>query len=82
MVAGYSGVPHEGTPVPQRGTNEYLLRGRSKLCTGCADRALRSLWHTPARIVRKARGDIIRIRDGWPTAPDILAAYRHVAPLT
>ena len=20
--------------------------------------------------------------DGWPTAPDILAAYRHVAPLT
>ena len=49
MVAGYSGVPHEGTPVPQRGTNEYLLRGRSKLCTGCADRALRSLWHTPAR---------------------------------
>ena len=40
------------------------------------------LWHTPARIVRKARGDIIRILDGWPTAPDILAAYRHVAALT
>ena len=37
----------------------------------------RGAWQLPT-----ARDDIIRIRDGWPTAPDILAAYRHVAPLT
>ncbi len=39
-------------------------------------------WHAPARIIRKARGDIIRILDGWPTADDILAAYRNIAALT
>ena len=65
-----------------------LVRWFQLLCvTGPLARALPKrlrwqLWHTPARIVRKARGDIIRILDGWPTAPDILAAYRHVAALT
>ncbi len=64
-----------------------LVRWFQLLCvTGPLARALPkrlrwSLWHAPARIVRKARGDIIRILDGWPTAPDILAAYRRVAAL-
>ena len=41
-----------------------------------------SLWHTPARIVRRAGADIVRIIDGWPTTPDLLNAYRHIAALT
>ena len=41
-----------------------------------------SLWHTPARIVRRAGVDIVRIIDGWPTTPDLLNAYRHIAALT
>ncbi|NIA24593.1 MAG: IS1380 family transposase, partial [Gammaproteobacteria bacterium] len=41
-----------------------------------------TLWHTPARIIRTARRDIIRILDGWPTAADIIAAYRAIAALT
>jgi len=40
------------------------------------------LWHAPARIITTARRHIIRILDTWPTAPDILAAYRHIAALT
>ena len=40
------------------------------------------LWHTPARIITTARRDIVRILDAWPTAPDILAAYRNIAALT
>ena len=41
-----------------------------------------SLWHTPARIVRKARHDIVRICDGWPTTDVLVAAYQHIAALT
>ena len=55
---------------------------RAPLARALPKRLRWQLWHTPARIVRKARGDIIRILDGWPTAPNILAAYRHVAALT
>ena len=40
-----------------------------------------TLWHTPARIVRRAGRDIIRIIDDWPTTTDIIAAYRHIAAL-
>ena len=40
-----------------------------------------TLWHTPARIVRRAGRDIIRIIDDWPTTPDIIAAYQHIAAL-
>jgi hypothetical protein len=40
------------------------------------------LWHAPARIITTARRDVVRILDGWPTASDILAAYRAVAALT
>jgi hypothetical protein len=37
-----------------------------------------SLWHTPARIVRRARRQIVRILDGWPSAPALLDAYQHI----
>ncbi len=42
----------------------------------------RSLWHTPARIVRHARRHIVRILDAWPTADELLAAYQRVALIT
>ena len=41
-----------------------------------------TLWHTPARIITTARRDIVRILDTWPTATDILSAYRNIAALT
>ena len=41
-----------------------------------------TLWHTPARIVRRAGRDIIRIIDDWPTTRDIIAAYHHLAALS
>jgi hypothetical protein len=41
-----------------------------------------TLWHTPARIIRTARRDIIRILDGWPTTRDLLAAYTAIAGYT
>jgi len=40
------------------------------------------LWHSPARIVRTARRDIVRILDGWPTARDLLSAYQQIAAFT
>ena len=40
------------------------------------------LWHTPARLVRHARQQIARILDGWPTADDLLDAYRRIALIT
>ncbi len=41
-----------------------------------------TLWHTPARIVRRARRHVIRILDGWPTATEIIDAYQRVALIT
>lgn len=41
-----------------------------------------ALWHTPARIIRTARRDIVRILDGWPTTDALLASYRAIAALT
>jgi hypothetical protein len=41
-----------------------------------------TFWHAPARIITTARRDIVRILEGWPTAHDILAAYRNIAALT
>ncbi len=37
------------------------------------------LWHTPARIIRKSRRDIVRLLDGWPAADDLRDAYKRVA---
>jgi hypothetical protein len=53
-------------------------------CTGRAGRAqsLRwSLWHSPARVVRKAGRCMVRLLDGWPTADVLLDAYRRIALL-
>jgi len=41
-----------------------------------------ALWHTPARIVRHARQQIVRILDGWPTADFVLAAYQRIVLIT
>jgi hypothetical protein len=41
-----------------------------------------AIWHTPARIVRHARQNIIRILDGWPSTEEILGAYRRIALIT
>ncbi len=40
------------------------------------------LWHTPARLVRRARQDVVRILYGWPTADDLLTAYRRIPLIT
>jgi hypothetical protein len=39
------------------------------------------LWHAPARLVRHARRDIVRVLDGWPDADAILAAHARIATL-
>lgn len=39
-------------------------------------------WHTPARLIRHARRNIVRIIDGWPTTAEILIAYQRIALLT
>lgn len=40
------------------------------------------LWHTPARIVRRARRRVVRILDGWPGTDALLDAYGRIALLT
>jgi hypothetical protein len=40
------------------------------------------LWHAPARLIRHARRDIVRILDGWPDAPAIVAAHARIATIT
>jgi hypothetical protein len=40
------------------------------------------LWHTPARIVRKAGAHVVRILDGWPSADAIVASYQRMALIT
>jgi len=55
-------------------------------CTGqlaaAAPKRLRwSLWHTPARIIRRAGNDIVRIIDGWPTADDLVDAHQRITAL-
>ncbi len=52
------------------------------LAVAKAKRLRWTLWHTPARIITTARRDIIRILAGWPTASEILTAYRNIAALT
>ncbi len=39
------------------------------------------LWHAPARLVRHARRDVVRILEGWPDAGAILAAHQRIAAL-
>jgi hypothetical protein len=40
------------------------------------------LFHTPARVIRKGRQDLIRLLDGWPDTNTLLDAYHHIATLT
>jgi hypothetical protein len=40
------------------------------------------LWHTPARVIRKGRRDLIRLLDGWPDTNALLDAYHHITSLT
>ena len=65
-----------------------LVRWFQPLClTGplaiAEPRTLRwALGHTPARIVHRSRRQIVRILDSWPTAAELLDAYRHIALIT
>jgi hypothetical protein len=52
------------------------------LAVAKAKRLRWTFWHAPARIITTARRDIVRILGGWPTAGEILAAYRNIAALT
>jgi hypothetical protein len=36
------------------------------------------LWHTPARVVRRARRTVVRILEDWPDSDVLLAAYHRV----
>jgi len=40
------------------------------------------LWHTPARVIRRARCTIVRILAGWPEADDLSRAYQQLALIT
>jgi Transposase DDE domain group 1 len=40
------------------------------------------LWHTPARIVRRARRQIVRTLDDWPSAEILTRAYQRIALIT
>ena len=40
------------------------------------------LWHTPARVVRRARRSVVRILDGWPEANQLHRAYQRIALIT
>lgn len=37
------------------------------------------LWHTPARVVRRARRSVVRILDDWPHSGQLLKAYGRIA---
>jgi Transposase DDE domain group 1 len=67
---------------------DALVRWFQQLClTGplasAEPKTLRwGLWHTPARLVRRARRRVVRILDGWPSTTALLDAYQHIAQLT
>lgn len=64
---------------------DALVRWFQQLCcTGplasAEPKTLRwGLWHTPARIVHRARQRVIRILDGWPSTDVLLDAYQRIA---
>jgi len=59
-----------------------LLCLTGDLARAKAKRLRWTFWHAPARMITTARRDIVRILDGWPTATEILTAYRNIAALT
>lgn len=52
-----------------------------ELATAEPKRMRWSLWHTPARIVRRAGRDVMRIIDGWPTTGDLLDAHQRITAI-
>ncbi len=40
------------------------------------------LWHTPARLIRSGRRNIVRLLDTWPGTPDLLDAYTRINAIT
>ena len=64
-----------------------LVRWLQQLCctgelaTAEPKRMRWTLWHTPARIVRRAGRDIVRIIDGWPTTNNLLHAHQRITAL-
>jgi hypothetical protein len=69
-------------------TGADLVRWFQELvCTGplatAEPKRLRwTLWHTPARIVRRAGPTIVGIIDGWPTASDLLNSHTRINATT
>jgi Transposase DDE domain group 1 len=67
---------------------DALIRWFQQLClTGplaaAEPKTLRwSLWHTPARIIRRARRQTVRVLDKWPTAHHLLDAYQRIQLIT
>ena len=67
---------------------DSLVRWFQLLCctgalAGAEPKTLRwTLWHTPARLVRRARRRVVRILDAWPTAEALLGAYQRIALIT
>ncbi len=66
---------------------DALVRWFQLLCCGsrlaiAEPKTLRwSFWHSPGRLVRTAGRWVVRILGGWPTADELLAAYRRIALL-
>lgn len=66
---------------------DALVRWFQLLCCGgrlaaAEPKTLRwSLWHSPGRLVRSAGRWVVRVLDGWPSADELLAAYRRIALL-
>ena len=67
---------------------DALVRWFQLLCltgplAGAEPKTLRwTLWHTPARIIRRSRQHVVRILHGWPTAGDLLDAYQRIPLIT
>lgn len=68
--------------------SDILVRWFQRLvCTGPLARAnpkrMRwQLWHTPARLIRTARRDVIRLLDHWPGTATLLDAYTRINAIT
>ena len=46
-------------------------------------KALRwGIFHAPGRLIHRARQQIVRIIDGWPTTPALLDAYQRIELIT
>ena len=65
-----------------------LVRWFQLLCfegywQGARPKALRwGIFHAPGRLVSSARRRIVRVLDGWPSAEDLLGAYRRIELIT